>query len=245
MIVSSFELLRQSFRLYRANFWTLVGYSAWLLFPVAVYFGLSFLPQQDPFVIAGTVVASILDLIIAIWISIILDKIVDALEEKQPLDLAVFQKQSLQLFSPIITVALLQFLTILGGCLLLIIPGIIFMVWYAFSQLSVVLDGQLGKNALHFSHNLVRGRFFQVISRLITGPVLIALSYSILFGGFLALLGLIIGFDPTKILDSQEIPAWVNLLESAFEIFLVPLFTVYMTLLYKELKKNVLKNEGV
>ena len=206
---------------------------------------MSFLPQQDPFVIAGTVVASILDLIIAVWISIILVKIIDALEEKQPIDLAEFQKQSLQLFSPIVTVALLQFLTVLAGCVLLLVPGIIFMVWYVFSQLSVVLDGQLGKNALRFSHNLVRGRFFQVVSRLITGPVLIALCYSIVFGIFLALLGIIIGFDPTKILESQEIPAWVNLLESAFEIFLVPLFTVYMTLLYKELKKNVLKNEGV
>ena len=61
---------------------------------------------------------------------------------------------------------ILKGIIILGGLLLLIIPGIIFSVWYAFTGLEVVLNGAGVKESLSKSKALVQGRFWPVLGRL-------------------------------------------------------------------------------
>ena len=102
-----------------------------------------------------------------------------------------------------------------------------------------MIDGKRGKDALRFSRSLARNRFFSVLSRLLVGPVIIGLVYSILLAVVFMAIGAAIGFDPTTTLNSDQIPAWINLLESTFEIFLIPLVTVYMVMLYRNLKATV------
>lgn len=58
---------------------------------------------------------------------------------------------------------------ILGfGFVLLIIPGILFMVWYSFSRFIVVEDNKIGViAALNRSKNLVKNRFWAIFARVI------------------------------------------------------------------------------
>jgi hypothetical protein len=55
---------------------------------------------------------------------------------------------------------------ITGGFLLLIVPGVIFLVWFAFAQFILASEGEPGMNALLKSKEYVRGRWFDVFLRL-------------------------------------------------------------------------------
>jgi len=238
MLASPFSVLGQSFRLYRANLWVLVGYSAWLLFPIAGIFVLSFIPDHTWVTYASVSIFTIAQMLISIWLSIVFIKLVDLMDRKQPLDLPTVQKESIFLLRPTIHVMARQFLFVFLGFIALIIPGIVMALWYAFSQMALILDGKIGMEALTFSKTLVKGRFFQVLYRLIAGPLIIGFVYSF----FIAILFLIIasssGIDLIQAMSGNTVPAWIELLQSSLEIFTIPLVATYMTMLYKELRKN-------
>jgi len=55
---------------------------------------------------------------------------------------------------------------ITGGFLLLIVPGVIFLVWFAFAQFILASEDERGMNALLKSKEYVRGKWFDVFLRL-------------------------------------------------------------------------------
>jgi hypothetical protein len=64
---------------------------------------------------------------------------------------------------PLILTSLLQCLAIFGGFLLLIIPGIVFMLWFAFAPLVVVLEGRSTMAALRRSKMLAKGFLLKIL----------------------------------------------------------------------------------
>lgn len=232
------ELVLQSFHLYRSNFWLMVGYSAWLLFPLSGYFLLSFFPAQNPIVIAFNILFSIVEFFITFWVGIIFILIVNALTEKQPFDATGLKNVSRSFLRPTARVFILHILLVLLGFILLVIPGFIAIVWFAFAQTSVILDGKRGKEALSFSRSLSRGRFFRVLHRLIGGPILISFVYFLFVAILISIVGGFSGFNPAQTTQTIQPPAWVDLLESTLGIFVIPLLATYMTILYKHLKET-------
>lgn len=100
-------------------------------------------------------------------------------------------------------------LIILGGLILLIIPAIIFGVWYSFS-IFLLFDKNIGiKEALRQSKNMVKGRFWKVLGR------------SLVFG----LITLLVNFV------FASIPYAGNIIVS----FLAPVFILPSYLLYRDL----------
>lgn len=61
---------------------------------------------------------------------------------------------------------LLKLAILMGGFLLLIIPGIIFSIWFTFSGIEIVLNNAGVKESLSRSKALVVGRFRQVLGKL-------------------------------------------------------------------------------
>lgn len=105
---------------------------------------------------------------------------------------------------------LLVFLATFGGFLLLIIPGIIFGIWFSFSNF-VFIDKGLGiKASMSKSRGLVKGRFWPVFWRLFV------------FGLFSGLAGSIVSAVPFSVGS--------GLVALAGALFMLPSF-----LLYKEL----------
>ena len=66
---------------------------------------------------------------------------------------------------PFIWVSLLVGVIVFGGTLLLIVPGIIFSLWYLFATMQLVVDGTRGYAALKASRSLVIGRWWGVFWR--------------------------------------------------------------------------------
>ncbi|GEM_PF-4613800 len=66
----------------------------------------------------------------------------------------------------ILWIFFLMSITIITGSLLVLIPGLMFTIWYYFSLPAGILDHKKGRDALRYSHDLVRGRFWHVGSKL-------------------------------------------------------------------------------
>jgi hypothetical protein len=76
-----------------------------------------------------------------------------------------------------------------GGFLLLIIPGIIFSVWFFFSQFVLAAEDERGMRALLKSKAYMQGRFFEVFIRLIVvWMVSVAIGMVPVLGAVLSLL---------------------------------------------------------
>lgn len=60
---------------------------------------------------------------------------------------------------------LILVLIVLGGLLLLIIPGFIFAVWFSFAPLLVLDKKMKFKEALNTSKSMIRGKFWKVLGR--------------------------------------------------------------------------------
>lgn len=82
---------------------------------------------------------------------------------------------------------LLTGLIVLVGFIFLVIPGIVFMVWYAFSQYIVINQDVRPIDALKQSKQLVSGYFWPVLGRLV-GLMLFFVVLQILLG-FIPILG--------------------------------------------------------
>src|SRR3989344_5853909 len=74
-------------------------------------------------------------------------------------------------------VIFLRGLAAVGGVLLLVIPGIIFAVWFCLANYAFVFEGTTGVKALSASKELVKGYWWPVFSRLLV-LLIIAMAIS-------------------------------------------------------------------
>ncbi len=83
-------------------------------------------------------------------------------------------------------VTILSFLIVGGGFLLFVIPGILFSVWFTFSQYVLFTEKKKGMDALLTSREYVRGYFWQIAIRIIFIALIAAALSSI--AGYISLL---------------------------------------------------------
>lgn len=82
-------------------------------------------------------------------------------------------KHSLSLY----WIYILFFLLIAGGFSLLIIPGIFFLIWFAFAPFVYATEGDKGFDAYFKSKDYVRGHFWSVVVRLIPPALIFGVIY--------------------------------------------------------------------
>jgi len=121
-------------------------------------------------------------------------------------------------------VGLLAGLAVLGGFLLLIVPGIIFAVWFSLTSFVLIAEDIKGVKALRKSKEYVKGRWGGVFWRfLFIGALSIILSQ---------ILALVFAFLPSSFK--------VGIIQLITGLFLTPLVMTYSFLVYSSLK--ALKN---
>lgn len=239
MLLSPRELVRATVTLYRKEFWLFTGYAAWLLVPIAAFYFASALPP-NPVTTTLLIVTVVLQLFVWLWILVCLMRATALLAVNKPVDHNLLSTQALRRIQPVLTVVFLQALIFIGGLLLLIVPSIIFWVWYSFSQIAAGLDDKRPLESLALSRSLVKGRFFQILWRLMAGPIVIALLYVSLSGLILILIAQPLGVEASMIFSDSP-PLWVEIIQSIVDIFFIPLFLIYSVLLYQDLKSHPLE----
>ena len=136
-------------------------------------------------------------------------------------------RRSKPLINVFFTTGLLAGLAVMGGLILLIVPGIIFGLWFSQSNYVVVEEGLANTAALKRSKHYVKGRLMEVIGKYVYIG-LITLGLYILVGIFISLVGALSG------LKQQEL-SWIS---NIFSLIWTPMVTVYGYLLYKALKQS-------
>jgi len=79
----------------------------------------------------------------------------------------------------------LEILAIIGGLILLVVPGLIFAIWFTFTISVVVAENLSGSAALSRSKQLVKGRFWKTVWYLLF-PTAIIIAYSFVTSAVIA-----------------------------------------------------------
>ena len=117
--------------------------------------------------------------------------------------------------------------------LLLVIPGIIFALFYSFAQMAVVLDDRKGMEALVFSRKIIQPFFWEFVGKsLVAGMIFFIVS---------AVFNVIL----CRIFPSKTgwDPIWVSLLMNFINGFLSVFPLAFGYFLYQDLKER--GDEGV
>lgn len=182
---------------------------------------------------AALIVLYVAGSIVSLWAYLALIKVFDLILKNQP---AVWWKDNLsaavKTILPGILLFILTGLIVLAGSLLFVIPGIIFMVWYQFSVYALVADNEHGLVAMKNSKNLVTGRWWAVLWRLLAPSALFAIGAGILQW----VVTLIISWIPK--IPEATLEVITIMTDNIINLLLLPLLIAAGLILYENLKAN-------
>ena len=219
-------LLKDAWQIYKNRFWVLIGL---LLIPTLATALVVFVPvildifpkfYTNLYILIPAITFSILlVMILSLWCWLALLYAVrdrsEAIGIKESLRRA-WGKQILSFW----WIGILEFFTILGGFILLVVPAIIFMVWFSLSSFVFVKEGQKGFNALLRSKEYVQGQWRSVFWRLLIIFLLWLVFYLVVLG--------------INFVVSEGVGDIVALI---INILFWPLILIYLFLLYDALRE--------
>jgi len=212
-LISIGDLFERSFAIYKNNFWTFIKIISIniLFFLIVLPFAIGF------FLVRNNIYASILLILVALicvliiavfafWIKVSLIFVIK--ERGRNFSVVQILKDSWPYLGSYAWISFLVGLVVVGGFILFIIPGIIFLVWFCFSTFILVFEGKKGTQALKRSKALVQGYWWSVVGRFL----LVALVAAVI--------------------------SWIPFLGSLINLFFtMPFMMIYAYLIYEDLKK--------
>lgn len=236
MLISIRDLLRESWALYKNNFALFAKIIAWLLIPSVILSLLPYFVSSPVAFLAANFMISLASWVLSVLITIAIILAMDAVLKKEPIKLKnIYNLSYSKTFSGII-ISILVSLAVGFGTILLIIPGIIFSVWFSFSLYVLVLENKKGTEALSASRQLVKGKFWPILWRWI--------APNFVYGVILLIIILI----PIYIIDfavgqpgasfTQYPPWWSTIIANIIPVFAAPLFYALGFILYNSVKKT-------
>lgn len=178
MLLTASRIIEQSWHTYLKNWKHFLPYSiilglimflssfTSLIQPIEYKYGL--ITDNGVILFIGILVFIVLSTLLTMVISVAFTlALKDALDNRsiRPIKTALHDAKSF--LWPVLYTSILVALLIIVGTIALIVPGIIFMVWYVFSTYEVLFDGKRGGAALKSSKALVLGRWWKMLWRLI------------------------------------------------------------------------------
>jgi len=164
------ELFKESWDIFQQRFATLIGLYLLTMvaftLPVGITFGLAILAGVSKggsaFLLTGAI-----GLLAGIYLGFrCFAAFLQAVADERLSFGEALEKGNQHIF-PLIWIGFLTSFTIGGGFILLVIPGIIFMVWFFFAQFILVKEDVRGMGALLKSREYVSGEWFNVSLRLL------------------------------------------------------------------------------
>ncbi|MFX0161820.1 MAG: zinc ribbon domain-containing protein [Candidatus Hodarchaeota archaeon] len=249
--ISVGDIVKRTFNIFKSNFSRfllpfLILYSILGLILSSIYYGLfdltydellelleEALELQEEEIFLAFLVFSVafLALIFFLFIGtgIVIQMAADAHEGKE-IDLGKsFRVASSKIFSLIGAALLVGIITLIGS--LLIIPGILFYVWFSLSAQAIILENKSAKASLSRSKELVKGNWWRTFGVIV---VIMIIIYMI------NMIGSIIGYylyDQVKEDYSDFTAMTIYFVFSfVFLAFLIPLYAIALTLLFIDLR---------
>ncbi len=251
MLISVKDIINKSLELYKNNWQLFLKYMLWLFIPTGLIaittvilgsFTAALIIYGFGVIIVIYVLIFLMATIFSLWISLAFIRAMVARCHNKPVKNTKEElKTTIHLILPAVLVSFLTFLIILGGLVLVIIPGIIFIVWFAFTFYAVAIDENKTLQALHTSKELVTGRWWATLWRL--------LAPAIIFGIIILLVQWLINIPLEAVINNLTqgsltyaiAISLITLLSTAISLLFTPLTSAAPTILYLELKKTSAK----
>jgi hypothetical protein len=258
MLTPALEIIKTTFRLYAKNWRSILPYSALIFVPAAILALLgvgsvylsTILPTSD---LVNNIVISLLSVgswFISFWAMLALARATKDMIDGQNIlpwkeGLSATGNRAL----PVLWVSIITSIIVGLWTLLLIIPGIIFSMYYVFSSYVTLFEGIKGRAALKYSKALVKGRWWSVAWRVgVVGlffGLLVSLVVFVLSAPFTILLSM---SHPTvdvvqeagRTLSTTEVLATMlaGLMSSLGSALAAPLATISLVLIYFNVKNT-------
>jgi hypothetical protein len=171
-------------------------------------------------------VFNVLNLIFSLVMPLALVTTIDELHHGRTIDVNSAYKKAFSVAIPYLVVLLLSAIAVLGGSVLLIIPGIIANVYFMFVIFVFLFEGKRGLDALAQSAWYVRGLWLDVFARKIAIGVIVFVSL-VLFMAVAGGLSLFAGFG---------IPVFSFLIDLFLFMFIVPFTICFSYSVYRNLR---------
>ena len=244
-MLSLSNLIGTTWLLYNKNFKTYLKLSFWLFIFTLPTAGVGLLRNSFSFSvmfnIAVNIIVSFLVFILTIFMTIVLirvaDKQLSSKEQKIKISLKDEFSTALSLWPEVLLVSIIVGLIQLAGFVLLIIPGIIFSVWFGFALYFVIFEKAKIKESLVKSKALVRGRFWGVFLRILVPSILWSLFAWAVSIIFVNLIDLVIKFAPSTVSSFRVALDIIKVFGVSYlEVLFVPLFVITMVVLFRNLQ---------
>ncbi|MBC7328698.1 hypothetical protein H5T87_11410 [bacterium] len=131
-----------------------------------------------------------------------------------------------QILPSYIWVTFIYLAIVIGGLILLIVPGFLFSIWFCLYIFVLIYEGRKGFSALERSRRLVKGHFWSTFWKLFLINIIISL---ISFPFILVI--------PDKIDDVLLANLVRNAMGSLLQLFLLPFFFAFLLSIYENLKE--------
>ena len=191
-MLGAIEILKQDLKLFSDNWKKMMPFLWLLILPtfvlVAIGILFSYLTALFPttMLVNGLIILAIFvaAMLFSFWVNISLTKYLYDVYQNQPTkNWKEYLSLSSPLILPIILVSLLTTLIVFGGLILLIIPGLIFALWYIFATYVMMLeDKKKITECLSESKRLVVGRWWAIFWRFFLPGAILGLGFMILSG---------------------------------------------------------------
>jgi hypothetical protein len=244
---SSIDLVKRAWGIYTKKWNEFISLSAWFIYFGIVNFALAIFTHFVP--VGGAFIAIPLQIVMAllsIWAVIrIMQASLNAVDDKDILLSPEDGAKTWNFFWPLLLTGLIQFFIILGGMVLLIIPGLYLALALAYSSLHVVDRKMKGMEAIKASFRLVKGRWWSVWWRETATGVIVGLCVLIVVGLVEAIVSML-ALGPSGLTSSLADPsntntmyqATMDLFTSIAEAATMPLFIILRTVIYRNLQKT-------
>jgi hypothetical protein len=224
-------ILDGAFSLYRRHFVVIVASVGILVVPLALI-GIALGPigVLMPY-FAALITPAIGALVVA-----------DAAVGRQPAVGSIWARV-VRMLIPLIVTAVLTFITVVIGLVLLIIPGVLFYVWFALSAQAVAMGEGRYFSAMGRSRRLVKGSWWRVFGILIVIGIVAYIAQQLVEALVLVALHLAgVGSGATGLAgDSQGFAVAIVLALTASMLLIAPITALATSLLYFDLR---LRKEG-
>lgn len=188
-------------------------------------------------VIVFWILGSILMSLLSLWFSLAyILAIADIDNNSAPQKISAYLKKSRGFIVPAFGLGLIVGLIVLGGFILLIIPGILFSIWFVFVLQARVLDQKRGMTSLSASKTLVNGNWWGVFWRIALSIFLVSIIIRI-FGSILNNI-FQINFNNLTFQSLTIFSLIVTILIAFVQAAMTPFATAIPTILYLDLKRR-------
>ncbi len=208
-----------------------VGLTRFSVDLISIVYGI--VPAGALLFVVGAICMSLLSL----WFTISYIQALADMEEGRSLQtIKEYLKKTAHLILPVFGLSFLVGLIVLGGFILVIIPGIIFSIWFTFVAQARVLDQKKGISSLGFSRALVRGNWWGVFGRIVVG-ILVVLA---IMAVYQSIVNIFSRFD-VDTLTFQKLTAFsfvLTVITAAVQAIVTPFASGIPTILYLDLKKS-------